>query len=215
MKANEFFTQWNLFVGVNFNNPGMINAFLRAMLFLTYMQGLHVNEWVLSQHRWLVNKVTTNGVDPANQTLWNSVERAFRRNFADMLEQEHAQVILKKGIKMQGKNMDDYIAWFEHLACQARYHLDNPQMLDLFTQELPDALYMKIYEPDDPQDYEQWKQCTLDRQHQFIHVKAGLNCYKLAPALCPSTNWGPCPNSGQPHFNVCDPCYVYHRHSLT
>ena len=51
MKADEFFTQWNLFVGVNFNNPAMINAFSRAMLFLTYMQGPHVNEWVLSQHR--------------------------------------------------------------------------------------------------------------------------------------------------------------------
>ena len=58
--------------------------------------------------------------------------------------------------------MDDYIAQFDHLACQARYHLDNPQMLDLFTQGLPDALYMKIYEPDDPQDYEQWKQWALD-----------------------------------------------------
>ena len=81
-----------------------------------------------------------------------------------MLEQEHAQAILKRGIKMQGENMDDYIAWFEYLARQARYHLDNPQMLDLFTQGLLDALYTKIYKLDDPQDYEQWKQCALDRQ---------------------------------------------------
>ena len=77
-KADEFFTQWNLFVGVNFNNPAMINAFLRVMLFLTYMQGPHMNKWVLSQHQWLINKVTTNGIDPTNQALWNSIERAFR-----------------------------------------------------------------------------------------------------------------------------------------
>ena len=111
----------------------------------------------------------------------------------------------RKGIRMQGENMDDYITQFKHLACQARYHLDNPQMLDLFTQGLLDALYMKIYELYDPQDYEQWKQCTLDQQQQFIHVKAHLNHYKLAPAPHPSTNWGPRPNSGQPRFNVCDP----------
>ena len=43
-KVNEFFTQQNLFIGMNFNNPAMINAFSRAMLFLTYMQGPHVNE---------------------------------------------------------------------------------------------------------------------------------------------------------------------------
>ena len=132
------------------------------MLFLTYLQGPHVNKWVLSQHRWLVNEVTNNGVHPANQNLWNTIERAFRRNFADMLEQEHAQAILKRGIKMQGENMDNYIAQFEHLAQQARYHLDNPQTLDLFTQGLLDALYTKIYKLDDPQDYEQWKQCALD-----------------------------------------------------
>ena len=156
-KADEFFTQWNLFVGVNFNNPAMINAFSRVMLFLTYMQGPYVNKWVLLQHWWLINEVTTNGVNPADQNLWNTVERALRQNFADTLEQEHTQAILKKGIKMQGENMDDYIAQFKHLACQARYHLDNPQMLDLFTQGLPDALYTKIYELDDPQDYKQWK----------------------------------------------------------
>jgi hypothetical protein len=49
-KADEFFTQWNLFVGVNYSNLAMTNAFSRSMLFLTYMQGPHVNEWVLQQH---------------------------------------------------------------------------------------------------------------------------------------------------------------------
>ena len=87
----------------------MTNAFSRAMLFLTYLQGPHVNEWVLSQHRWLVNEVTNNGVHPADINLWTTIERAFWRNFTDTLEQEHAQAILKKGIKMQGENMVDYI----------------------------------------------------------------------------------------------------------
>ena len=94
---------------------------------------------------------------------------------------------------------------FEHLARQARYHLDNSQTLDLFTQGLPDVLYMKIYKLDDPQDYEQWKQGALNQQCQFIHVKACLNCYKPVPMPYPSTNWGPHPNSGQPCFNIHDP----------
>jgi hypothetical protein len=49
-KADEFFTQWNLFVSVNYSNSAMTNVFSRSMLFLTYMQGPHVNEWVLQQH---------------------------------------------------------------------------------------------------------------------------------------------------------------------
>ena len=76
-KADEFFTQWYLFIGVNFNNPAMTNAFSRAMLFLTYLQGPHINEWVLSQHQWLVNEVTNNGVHPADINLWTTIERAF------------------------------------------------------------------------------------------------------------------------------------------
>jgi hypothetical protein len=85
-KADEFFTQWNLFVGINYSNSAMTNAFSRSMLFLTYMQGPHVNEWVLQQHRWLVNEVTHGGVHPNDQTLWNMIKRAFKRNFADTLE---------------------------------------------------------------------------------------------------------------------------------
>jgi hypothetical protein len=48
--------------------------------------------------------------------LWNTIERAFKRKFADTLEQENAQAILKKGIKMVGEDLDSYIAKFELLA---------------------------------------------------------------------------------------------------
>ena len=49
-KAEEFLTQWNLFVGINLNNAAMQNPYQRCLLFLTYLQGPHVNEWVQSQH---------------------------------------------------------------------------------------------------------------------------------------------------------------------
>ena len=65
--------------------------------------------------------------------------------------------------------------------------------------------YSYSYRNNDPQDYEQWKQCTLDWQRQFIHVKAWLNCYKTPQLPRPATNWGPCPNMGQPRFNTQDP----------
>jgi hypothetical protein len=95
----------------------------------------------------------------------------FKRNFADTLEQEHAQAILKKGIKMVGEDLDGYIARFELLARQARYHVNNPQTLDIFTAGLPNMLYSDTYKLDDLQDYERWKACLLVRQRQFIHVK--------------------------------------------
>jgi hypothetical protein len=180
----------------------MTNAFSRSMLFLTYMQGPHVNEWVLQQHRWLVNEVTHGGVHPNDQTLWNTIERAFKRNFADTLEQENAQAILKKGIKMVGEDLDGYIAKFELLARQARYHVDNAQTLDIFTQGLPNALYADTYKLDDPQDYDEWKRRLLQRQRQFIHVKTRLNNFRTTQTpRTPQNNWGPRSNYQAPRGN--------------
>ena len=115
-KAEEFLTQWNLFVGVNLNNAAMQNPYQHCLLFLTYLQGPHVNEWVQSQNRWLVNEVTANGVTLNNVWLWMTMERAFCRNFADTLEQEHAQAALKQGFQMKGEDTDNYVAKFKHLA---------------------------------------------------------------------------------------------------
>ena len=64
------------------------------------------------------------------------MECAFCQNFADTLEQEHAQAALKQGFQMKGEDMDDYVAKFEHLAQHARYNLDNIKTLDLFTAGL-------------------------------------------------------------------------------
>src|SRR6202453_3699527 len=45
-KSEEFSTQWQLYEGVNMTNNQMRIPFQRAMLFLTYLQGPLVNEWV-------------------------------------------------------------------------------------------------------------------------------------------------------------------------
>ena len=94
----------------------MQNPYQQCLLFLTYLQGPHVNEWVQSQHCWLVNEVTANGIALTNVWLWTTMERAFCQNFADTLEQERAQATLKQGFQMKGEDMDDYVAKFERLA---------------------------------------------------------------------------------------------------
>jgi hypothetical protein len=52
-RAEEFMTQWQLYEGVNITNDLMRNAYQRAMLFLTYIQGPIVNEWVKGVNTWL------------------------------------------------------------------------------------------------------------------------------------------------------------------
>jgi hypothetical protein len=52
-QAEEFITQWQLYEGVNITNDLMRNAYQQAMLFLTYIQGPLVNEWVKGVNAWL------------------------------------------------------------------------------------------------------------------------------------------------------------------
>ena len=43
-----FINQWELYWGVNNDNPLMINPYRQAMFFLTYIKGAHVNKWVVA-----------------------------------------------------------------------------------------------------------------------------------------------------------------------
>jgi hypothetical protein len=56
-RVEEFITQWQLYEGVNITNDLMRNAYQRAMLFLTYIQGPTVNKWVKGVNAWLRGQI--------------------------------------------------------------------------------------------------------------------------------------------------------------
>jgi len=65
------------------------------------------------------------------------VEAAFRQRFYNNLKQEQAQATLRKGIKMEGGDINIYINLFEKLVWQAGYCLNEPLTIDIFTSGLP------------------------------------------------------------------------------
>ena len=112
-KSEEFSTQWQLYEGVNMTNNQMRIPFQRAMLFLTYLQGPLVNEWVKAMSAWLRLQITNFHVRLEDEWLWESTMQAFNRQFADVLEQEKAKALLRRGFKMEGGDLDAYISKFE------------------------------------------------------------------------------------------------------
>jgi hypothetical protein len=70
--------QWALYRGVNHSNTMMQNLYQQAMLFLTYLQGKDVTEWVIAISRWLTKQIGVNGILPTNKWLWRSIEHSFR-----------------------------------------------------------------------------------------------------------------------------------------
>jgi hypothetical protein len=55
---------------------------------------------------WLQLQVTQEGVPMGDKWLWNSIVLLFNQQFADVLSQEKARVILQKGIKMERRDID-------------------------------------------------------------------------------------------------------------
>jgi len=98
----------------------MINPYQRAMFFLTYIKGTHVNEWVVAVNQWLAHQIQ-GGVPTQDEQLWNKVAASFTRRFADSLAKENAQSLLQQGVKMKEEDIDTYIVEFEELVRIAGY----------------------------------------------------------------------------------------------
>lgn len=141
------------------------------MFFFTYIKGKLVDEWVTNAAVWLQNQVFQNYIDPTDEWLWNEIHVGFNRQFTNTLEQEHTRNELQAGIKMND-NVAAYVAKFETLVRKAGYDLGDYMVIQVFTNGLPTGLYEKILTIDNPHTYEDWRQCVLRRQEEFLHMKA-------------------------------------------
>ena len=177
-KNTQMFTnQWDLYWGVNNDNPLLANPYHWAMFFLTYFKGSLVNEWVVMVSRWL-NRQIQGGIPTTDERLWGKVAWSFTQRFANNMEKEDAQAQLRRGIKMKEGDIDAYVAQFEELAWMAGYRLDELQTIDTFTARLPLNLYLKTFELDQPRTYQQWREAVVKQQQQYIHARAWMEAHK-------------------------------------
>ena len=175
------------------------------MFFLTYIQGELMGEWVKVQHRWLNEQIDVHCMPTTSKWLWTMLYWVFQSNFVDVLEQEVVQAMLHKGIKMEGDKLDDYIAKFEQAVRHAGYSFDTPQTLNSFVKGLPHKLYIKVYEHNNPQSYNRWKECAMDRQCQWFHIHSILDNPPHVNQGTTKNNWGPWFPPGLPRFIQCHP----------
>jgi hypothetical protein len=164
-RAEEFITQWQLYEGVNITNDLMRNAYQRAMLFLTYIQGPIVNEWVKGVNAWLRGQIIHQRWAPTDERLWAEVFDSFNRQFANVMEQEDAQAALAKGLQLDKGDLDKLITEFEQLVCHAGYDINQDLVLRIFTSALPNTMYEYILRTlPQPATYEQWRSAAIDQQ---------------------------------------------------
>jgi hypothetical protein len=196
-RAEEFITQWQLYEGVNITNDLMRNAYQRAMLFLTYIQGPIVNEWVKGVNAWLRGQIIHQGWAPTDERLWVEVFDSFNRQFANVMEQEDAQAALAKGLQLEKGDLDKLITEFEQLVRHAGYDINQDLVLRIFTSALPNTMYEYILRNlPQPATYEQWRSAAIDQQKVYVHMRNRADRFKTKK-LPPITTWRPFGNQWQ------------------
>jgi hypothetical protein len=190
-RAEEFITQWQLYEGVNITNDLMRNAYQRAMLFLTYIQGPIVNEWVKGVNAWLRGQIIHQRWAPTDERLWAEVFDSFNRQFANIMEQEDAQAALAKGLQLDKGDLDKLITEFEQLVRHAGYDINQDLVLRIFTSALPNTMYEYILRTlPQPATYEQWWSAAIDQQKVYVHMRNRADRFKTKK-LPPITTWRP------------------------
>jgi hypothetical protein len=190
-RAEEFITQWQLYEGVNITNDLMRNAYQRAMLFLTYIQGPVVNEWVKGVNAWLRGQIIHQRWAPTDERLWVEVFDSFNRQFANIMEQEDAQAALAKGLQLDKGDLDKLITEFEQLVRHAGYDINQDLVLRIFTSALPNTMYEYILRTlPQPATYEQWRSAAIDQQKVYVHMRNRADRFKTKK-LPPITTWRP------------------------
>ena len=77
--------EWELYYKINQHIDVMNQPYTRCMLFLTYIQGDDVQNWVMKQILWLRNETNAGGVLPTNEWLWRETLCTFGHAFIDTM----------------------------------------------------------------------------------------------------------------------------------
>jgi hypothetical protein len=161
------------------------------MLFLTYIQGPVVNEWVKGVNAWLRGQIINQRWAPTDERLWVEVFDSFNRQFANVMEQEDAQAALAKGLQLEKGDLDKLITEFEQLVRHAGYDINQDLVLRIFTSALPNTMYEYILRNlRQPATYEQWRSAAIDQQRVYVHMRNRADRFKTKK-LPPITTWRP------------------------
>jgi hypothetical protein len=99
------------------------------------------------------------------------VDHDFKQTFMDYVVKEKAQDELHK-LQIKEGNIDQYIVDFFLTTMDAQVDPNEPMVLMLFYQELPQRLAEKCIELDSPSDFASWTKAAQRNQQNWILMQA-------------------------------------------
>ena len=171
-KSEVFIQEWNIYQGLNWATPHIINPFSWALLFLSFIKGDKVQEWSQEQLQWAVEYVDQAPGNNNHEYLWTMIANSFYRAFTNITQEVDAQTNIKD-LKMKGdQGLDNYISTFECLAHLRGYNLNDQAVIDMFIEGLPTSLAINIAKFNDPNTYLNWKRGAVQHHTKYMWIKS-------------------------------------------
>jgi retrotransposon gag protein len=134
--TSDFLMRFKQFMSLNRMSAIARDPIRKATYFLSFMTGTKTKGWTWMQSLWLQEAEEDLSIIPITQNMWQMVEHDFKQTFVDYAIKEKAQDELHK-LQMKEGNIDQYITNFSLLAMDAQVDLNEPTILLLFYQGLP------------------------------------------------------------------------------
>jgi hypothetical protein len=141
-KVENFLTEWNVYRALNDQTRIMATPLERTMLFLTFIRGPKVGNWVNDQVK-TVGKYIRGGGHKTDEFIWDTVIDEFANTYQDIMSHERAENELNH-LRMEGGNLDIYSAEFKRLARLAEYNLEERLVGRKYFDGLPEGLRRAI-----------------------------------------------------------------------
>jgi retrotransposon gag protein/zinc knuckle protein len=169
--TSNFLMRFKQFMSLNRTSAIAKDPIWKATYFLSFMTGTKTKGWTRMQSLWLQDAEEDPSIIPATQNAWQMVEHNFKQTFMDYAVKEKAQDELHK-LQMKEGNTDQYIANFSLLAMDAQVDPNEPTVLLLFYQGLPQRLAEKCIELDSLNDFTSWTKAAQRNQRNWILTQA-------------------------------------------
>jgi hypothetical protein len=172
-KVENFLTEWNVYRALNDQTRVMATALERTMLFLTFIRGPKVGNWVNDQVK-TVGKYIRQGGHKTDEFIWDTVIDEFANTYQDIMSHERAENELNH-LRMEGGNLDIYSAEFKRLARLAEYNLEERLVGRKYFDGLPEGLRRAIVKDENMgllisvADYED---AAIRYHRKFLQVQA-------------------------------------------
>jgi hypothetical protein len=172
-KVENFLTEWNVYRALNDQTRVMATPLERTMLFLTFIRGPKVGNWVNDQVK-TVGKYIRQGGHKTDEFIWDTVIDEFANTFQDIMSHERAENELNH-LRMEGGNLDIYSAEFKRLARLAEYNLEERLVGRKYFDGLPEGLRRAIVKDENMSllisvaDYED---AAIRYHRKFLQVQA-------------------------------------------